>query len=69
MKVTTLVGRSSLPVRCTFIFMPCICRGHAHEGDAVAVVGVHVGLHLEHHAGKLVFGLDGLFSRWRFTSV
>ena len=33
-------------------------RGHAHEGNAVAVRGVHVGLHFEHHACKGgVFGL------------
>ena len=25
-------------------------RGHAHKGNAVAVVGVHIGLHFEHHA-------------------
>src|SRR3990167_151997 len=37
-------------------------RRHAHEGDAVAVVGVHVGLHLEDHASKaFVFGLNGLY--------
>jgi hypothetical protein len=29
-----------------------LARGHAHEGDAVAVRGVHVGLHLEHDAGE-----------------
>ena len=49
-----------LHARCVF------ARRHAHEGDAVAVVGVHIGLHLEHHARKrAVFGLDffdhGLF--------
>jgi hypothetical protein len=35
-----------------------VARGHAHEGDAVAVGRVHVGLDLEHHAGEL--GLVGL---------
>ena len=35
-----------------------VARGDAHEGDAVAVRRVHVGLDLEHHAAEL--GLVGL---------
>mmetsp|Transcript_26231 Transcript_26231/g.62007 ORF Transcript_26231/g.62007 Transcript_26231/m.62007 type:complete len:1071 (-) Transcript_26231:600-3812(-) len=39
-------------------------RGHAHEGDAVAVGRVHIGLDLEHHAGELgLLGLDGALHR------
>ena len=35
-------------------------RGHAEHGDAVAVVGVHIGLDLEDEAGDLcIAGLDG----------
>jgi hypothetical protein len=30
-----------------------MARGQAHEGHAVAVLGVHVGLHLEDEAGDL----------------
>jgi hypothetical protein len=44
----------------TLSFMPGVYLpdGHAHKGDAVAVVGVHVGLHLEYHAAEgLVLGL------------
>ena len=29
-----------------------LAAGHAHKGNAVAVVGVHIGLHLEHHAAE-----------------
>jgi hypothetical protein len=41
-----------------------VAAGHAQEGDAVAVAGVHVGLDLEHHAAELAllgphFALDG----------
>jgi len=42
-------------------FMPRLKRAryHAHERDAVAVLRVHVGLHLEHEAGDLgKVGLD-----------
>ncbi|MDT4841949.1 hypothetical protein FQZ97_758270 [compost metagenome] len=35
-----------------------VAAGHAHEGDAVAVRRVHVGLDLEHHAGE--FGFFGV---------
>ncbi|MPM42898.1 hypothetical protein SDC9_89570 [bioreactor metagenome] len=39
-----------------------LAGGHTHKGDAVAVVGVHIGLHLEDHAREaLVFGVDDLF--------
>ena len=41
-----------------------LARSHAHKGDAIAVVGIHVGLHLEDHAAKgLVFGLHFLHHR------
>ena len=41
-----------------------LTRGNAHKGDAVAVVGVHVGLHLEHHPRKTsVFRLHGFVHR------
>jgi hypothetical protein len=33
-----------------------LARADAHEGDAVAVVGVHVGLDLEDEAGHLRLG-------------
>ena len=32
-----------------------VARRHADKGDAVAVLGVHVGLHLEDKAGNLCF--------------
>ena len=39
---------------------PEAARAEAHEGDAVAVVRVHVGLHLEDEAGDArLVGLDG----------
>jgi hypothetical protein len=45
------VNESCLPL-CTFRRMPrWNARAHAEEGDAVAVVGVHVRLDLEHEAG------------------
>ena len=41
-----------------------LARSHAHKGDAVAVVGVHIGLHLEDHAAKgLVLRLHFLHHR------
>ena len=37
-----------------------LAAGHAHKSDAVAVVLVHIGLHLEHHAREtFVFRVDG----------
>ena len=33
-----------------------LAGAHAQEGDAVAVLGVHIGLDLEHEAGELAFG-------------
>ena len=35
MKVTTLVGRNSLPVRCTFIFMPGVYLPEATRTKAM----------------------------------
>src|SRR3546814_8755131 len=40
-------------------------RDHAHEGDPVAMLRVHVGLDLEDEAGDLVArGIDHLLARW-----
>jgi hypothetical protein len=39
-----------------------VAAGHAHEGNAVAVRRVHVGLDLEHHAAEL--GFSGCTTRW-----
>ena len=37
-------------------------RGHSNKRNSVAVIGIHVGLHFEHHARKTaVFGLHGFF--------
>ncbi|EWS64606.1 hypothetical protein Y695_02148 [Hydrogenophaga sp. T4] len=46
-----------------------VTAGHAHEGDAVAVRRVHVGLNLEHHTGEFGFfgvhhSLDGGAVAW-----
>ncbi len=41
-----------------------MARAQAHEGDAVAVLGIHVGLDLEDEAGDLVLRRLDLARRW-----
>ena len=59
--------RAAAPCRCARRFEPHaaleVARAHAHEGDAVAVRRVHVGLDLEHHAGELALA-SGCTARW-----
>jgi hypothetical protein len=54
MKVSALASFISLPVRTWLDLHAALvaARADAHEGDAVAVLRVHVGLDLEHEAGE-----------------
>jgi len=60
MKVMALLTARVLPVEIWFYLHAAVeaAGTHAHEGDAVAVARVHVGLDLEHEAGEL--GIVGL---------